>query len=161
MSTPVLSSNSDTSASRKPSLPKRRPMPISESGRSPQTKSFPTINEPLSKPDVEKPIPPEPKLEYKAQSKNDVGATRHHKVSRSFDVLAYQPPPRDSLTPPSQPISEKPTYIELPRPNHLPSELHVHTPEYTNALKQWFPAVATAAQKNSYRDKNEKSVQAC
>jgi hypothetical protein len=58
-------------------------------------------------------------------------------------------------------ISEKPAYVELPRPNHLPSELHVHTPEYTNALKQWFPAVATAAQKNSYRDKKEKSVQAC
>jgi hypothetical protein len=66
MSTPVLSSDSNTSASRKPSLLKRRPMPISESGRSPLTKSFPTINEPLCKPDVEKPIPPELKPEYKA-----------------------------------------------------------------------------------------------
>jgi hypothetical protein len=36
---------------------------------------------------------------------------------------------------------QRPNFIEIPRRLNLPAELQINTPEYTNALKQWFPAI--------------------
>jgi hypothetical protein len=157
-STPVTDHQHSASASagQKPShLTKRRVIPMSKSEPSPQTGTFPTIRElsdTLSKTHIEKPLPPSPK------SARPPPPTRQpqHRSTRSVDILDHnrklqaqlgitlpysQPPTANPQRPPSSKAG-KPTHIDLPLPNRLPSELHVHTPEYTEALREWFPAMA-------------------
>ncbi len=152
-STPVVHSESTSSAGRRPSLIlKRRPMPTSKSEPSPLTAAFPTINElqessatsttehtlppsPQSKPIANPAIPSSSKDEPLPQKVS-------YRSSKGVDVLPYRPSRKDSLSKSSQPesVTEKPNFIQLPQPICLPPELHIYTPEYTNALKEWFPA---------------------
>ena len=166
LSTPVVASDSTSSAGRRPSsLLKRRPMPVSKSEPSPSTGAFPTINElydSVSNPPAEQPInqtsekqlPPSPRPQSQDESPPRKSS---HRPSRSVDVPMYHPPRKDSLPKDRKPEAhlEKPTYIELPHRIDLPPELHIHTPEYTNALKQWFPAVA---QKEMHLSRDKKNA---
>jgi hypothetical protein len=54
---------------------------------------------------------------------------------------------------PQQQQTDRPTFIDLPRLT-FPAELHVNTPEYTDALKQWFPAVANRDMHMQRTEKN-------
>jgi hypothetical protein len=163
-STPVTGHQLPVSASagQKPSsATKRRLMPMSKSEPSPQTGTFPTIHElseTLSKTHIEKPLPPSPK------SARPPPPTRQpqHRSTRSVDILdhnrklqsqlgitlPYSQPPTANPQQPTSSRVERPAHIDLSLPNRLPSELHVHTPEYTEALREWFPAMA---QKDSSR----------
>ena len=169
ISTPSVNTEC-TSAGRRPSIIlKRRPMPLSKSEPSPASPSFPTISElydNISKtqdaPPIDKPLPAEPVAEIR----RDLQATAEqlnssNKPVPSVPVVASHPPRRDSLQsrerphfhlPPdteetyANPI-KRPTHIDMPRRLNLPSELHVHTPEYTEALKQWFPNMKTPTPK--------------
>lgn len=202
MSTPIMTSQEVPSAGQKPSvLQKRRQMPISKSEPSPQTGSFPTINElkELSlPPDTQKPLPPEPQSHSRPRPDSTTLGIHPKQSPRSVDILEHHSqilqqqeqhcqtfslprnqhtsqPPHPSIPQPqtlkqslpplnSQPLTtttkfSKPTHIDLPPPPsmrrlNLPSELHIHTPEYTDALKQWFPAMATAPSRKDAGAKN-------
>ena len=151
-STPAVTSEPTSSTGRRPSLIlKRRPMPMSKSEPSPRTGAFPTINElyeTSSTPTVQTTVPspqthpktetlpvPQIRIESPAQKAS-------YRSSKGADVLPYRPPRKDSLSKIARPesVTEKPTFIQLPQPICLPPELHIYTPEYTNALKEWFPA---------------------
>ena len=155
LSTPVVTSEPTTSAGRRPSLiMKRRPMPMSKSEPSPRTGAFPTINElhETSSPTTMERTPPpspQPKSEPKAdlppapQARVESLPAKHsYRSSKGVDVLPHHSPWKDPLSEDDrrEPLSEKPKFIQLPQPNCLPPELHIYTPEYTNALKEWFPA---------------------
>lgn len=154
-STPVVTSEPTASAGRRPSLVlKRRPMPMSKSEPSPRTGAFPTINElheTSSPATMEKTLPPSPQPMPGPQADSPPAPTSKvealpqkalYRSSRGVDVLPYRPPRKASLSKSSRPetLTEKPNFIQLPQPICLPPELHIYTPEYTNALKEWFPA---------------------
>lgn len=165
-STPVVpprSSSASTSAGRKPStLTKRRGIPVSKSEPSPHSSTFPTINElsdSLSRTGLDKPLPSQPTPARPPPLTRLV----QHRPTRSIDIIDHHrklqaqrgmplpySQPHTSQTgsqPGPSPKAEKPTHINMPprRSLRLPSELHVHTPEYTNALREWFPAMGMAS----------------